>query len=248
MRSEELAEMFVQCADTLVAEFDIVEFLHRLTDRCVELLGVDAAGLLLADPAGRMRVMAATSERAEALELFQIQHQEGPCLECHRDGQPVVIRDIAAVAPGRWPRFAPACRRAGFAAVHAVPMRCRDQVIGAMNLFQRDAGGLDPATARIVQAMTDIATIGLLQHRALHDQQVLIEQLQTALTSRTIIEQAKGIMAERMRLDPEQAFTVLRRHARDTNRRLTDLARTVIDGTADIRPPGPATGGIAAGS
>ena len=247
MRSEEsLAEVFVQIADTLVAEFDIVEFLQQLCDRCVELLGVDAAGLLLAEPRGRLQVMASTSESARLLELFQLQQQEGPCLDCHRDGRAVVIPDLAAADP-RWPRFAPAGRAAGFAAVHAIPMRCRDQVIGAMNMFERTPGGLDPTTARIAQALTDVATIGLLQHRVLHDQGVLIEQLQEALTSRVVIEQAKGILAERLSVAPQQAFTALRRHARAGNHRLTDLARAIIAGTAVLpdreqRRRGSATG------
>lgn len=246
MRSQAtLAKVFVQIADTLVAEFDIVEFLQQLCDRCVELLEVDAAGLLLADPRGRLQLMAATSEEARVLELFQLQSHEGPCLDCHRDGAAVVVPDVAAVSD-RWPQFAPACRDAGFAAVHAIPMRCREQVIGALNLFSVAPGGLDPATVEIAQALSDVATIGLLQHRALADQLVLVEQLQTALTSLTVIEQAKGILAERTGLHPEQAFTALRRHARDRNLRLTDLARAVIDGTDGL--PRPGAGGGSTGS
>lgn len=231
-----LAEVFVHIADTLVAEFDIVEFLQQLCDRCVELLDVDTAGLLLADPQGRLQLMASTSEQTRLLELFQLQTREGPCLECHRTGIAVVIPDVTATTT-RWPQFAPACAQAGFAAVHAIPMRCRDQVIGAMNLFQHAAGGLDPDTARIAQALTDVATIGLLQHRTLADQAELIEQLRAAVTSRVITEQAKGILAERFGLDPEQAFRVLRKYARDRNYRLTDLARAVISGTDDLPRP-----------
>jgi GAF domain-containing protein len=130
---ESLAEVFVQIADTLVADFDIIDFLQHLCDRCVELLGVDAAGLLLADPQNQLQIMAATSEQARLLELFQLQSGEGPCLDCHQDGRAVVIPDVAAVT-ARWPQFAPACQQAGFAAVHAMPMRCRDQIVGAMNL------------------------------------------------------------------------------------------------------------------
>jgi hypothetical protein len=139
------------------------------------------------------------------------------------------------VCPLSGERFAPTCRKAGFAAVSAIPLRCRDEAVGAMNLFQRAPGGLDPASVRIAQALSDVATIGLLQQRAMGEQGMLIEQLQSALTSRVIIEQAKGMLAERTGLSTEQAFAALRRHARAGNHRLTDLARAVIDGTAEIR-------------
>jgi GAF domain-containing protein len=236
MREETLAETFVDLADTLVAEFDVVEFLHGLVERCVELLGVDAVGLMLADPQGHLQVMASTSERTRLLELYQLQAHEGPCLECHRQGRAVVVPEIGD-RTARWPRFAPACQETGFSAVHAIPMRCREQCIGALNLFQHTPGQLDPAAVRIAQALADVATIGLLQHRAVRDQSVLIEQLQHALTSRVIIEQAKGVLAERMGLSTEQAFTALRSHARSHNQPLTDLARAVIDGTTQLPPP-----------
>lgn len=232
----ELAEVFVQLADTLVADFDVVEFLQHLCDRCVELLDVDAAGLLLADPGGELQVLAATSESARLVELFQLQAREGPCLDCYRDGAPVVVPDVSTAA-GRWPQFTPACVQGGFAAVHAIPMRCREQIIGALNLFGRAPGGLDAATVRVAQSLTDVATIGLLQHRAIHDQHVLTEQLQHALNSRIIMEQAKGVLSERHGRDMEEIFTVLRAHARRHNHRLTDLARAVIDGTDDIPHP-----------
>jgi GAF domain-containing protein len=175
------------------------------------------------------------------LEVFQLQSGEGPCLDCHRDGQAVVIPDVTAVT-ARWPRFAPACRQAGFAAVHAMPMRCRDQIVGAMNLFQADPGPLEPAIVRIAQALTDAATIGLLQQRAMHDQHVLVEQLQVALNSRIVIEQATGIIAERSGLDLEHAFAAMRQQARNQNLGLTDLARMVIDGTAQLPRRGPNRG------
>jgi GAF domain-containing protein len=238
---ESLAEVFVQIADTLVADFDIVDFLQQLCDRCVELLGVDAAGLLLVDPQNQLQIMAATSEQARLLELFQLQSGEGPCLDCHRDGRAVVIPDVAAVT-ARWPQFAPACQQAGFAAVHAMPMRCRDQIVGAMNLFQADPGPLEPAIVRIAQALTDAATIGLLQQRAMHDQHVLVEQLQAALNSRIVIEQATGILAERTGLNVGFAFGALRQHARNQNLGLTALARMVIDGTAQLPHSGSGPG------
>lgn len=231
-----MAETFVALADTLVADFDVVELLQGLTDRCVSLLEVDAAGLLLADPSHRLQLIASTSDAARLLELFQLQAREGPCVDCHRYGHPVVVPDIAVVA-GRWPRFAPACRRAGFVGVHAVPMRYREQTIGALNLFRSDPGGLDRSGARIARALADVATIGLLQQRAISDMAELIEHLQTALDSRVVIEQAKGALAERLGLDTDEAFATLRRHARDHNLRLTELARAVVDGAIVLPPP-----------
>ena len=238
MRSELLAEVFVEIVDTLVAEFDIVEFLQGLTDRCAQVLDVDAAGLLLADREGRLEVVAATSGAARLLELFQLQQQEGPGLDCFRTGQPVAVPFVGA-AERRWPRFARACQRLGYASVHTVPMRRLEQIIGAMNLFRVVPGGLDPSAARIAQALTDVATIGVLQQRVRHDQQRLVEQLQTALTSRVAIEQAKGVLAERWSVDPEQAFEVLRQHARRRNTRLTELAQAVVAGDDDLESRGP---------
>jgi hypothetical protein len=232
-REQLLAVTFVELADTLVAEFDVVDFLHRLADRCVRLLDVDAAGLMLADQRGSLRVVASSSEQARLVELFQLQHEEGPCLECFRTGLPVSEANLAAAGP-RWPAFAPAALGAGFAAVQALPMRLRDEVIGAINLFTRTPGGLDETELRVGQAMADIATIGLLQERNFRHQEVLAEQLQGALNSRVAIEQAKGMLAERLRLDMARAFELLRGQARAQNRRLAELASAVADGSEDV--------------
>ena len=105
-REQMLAATFVELADTLVADFDVVDFLHGLADRCVRLLEVDAAGLMLADQRGSLRVVASSSEQARLVELFQLQHEEGPCLECFQTGLPVSEPDLAA-ARQRWPSFAP---------------------------------------------------------------------------------------------------------------------------------------------
>jgi GAF domain-containing protein len=232
---ERMAQTLVELADTLVAGFDLMEFLHTLADRCVELLEVDAAGLLLADGRGALQLVAASTERARVAELFQIQNDEGPCLDCYRTGQPVSVSDIRAdEAVRRWPRFAPAAQEMGFAGVHAIPMRLRDQVIGTMSLFRGEPGGLDSAVARAARALVDVATIGILQERAVRQQELVAGQLQAALTSRVMIEQAKGILAERLRTTPDQAFVMLRRYARDRNRPLTELVRQVIDGTVDV--------------
>ncbi len=225
-----LSDTFVELTDNMVVGFDVIDFLHVLTNRSAQLLDVAAAGLLLADPRGELRVVAASSEAARLLELFQIQNDQGPCLECFRSGQPVQEGDLAAAAP-RWPRFAPAAQQAGFGAVQALPMRLREQVVGALNLFRAGPGAFDPAVIRVGQALADVATISLLQERSMRHTETLNEQLQNALNSRVIIEQAKGKLAERLGLDMEQAFNLLREYARTSNRRLSDLAQAFVNGT-----------------
>lgn len=232
---ERLAQALVELADTLVAGYDLMEFLQTLTDRCVELLEVDAAGLLLADGHGPLRLVAASTERARGVELFQIQHNEGPCLDCYRSGQPVIVSDIRAEGnAARWPRFAAAAGEMGYAGVHAIPMRLRDQVIGTLNLFRVGTGGLTQAVVVAATALADVATIGILQERAVRQQEVVARQLQVALNSRVLIEQAKGVLAERLGVTPDEAFVILRRYARDHNHPLTQLAGDVIRGTARI--------------
>jgi len=232
---ERLAQTFVELADTLVGGFDLMEFLHMLTERCVELLDLEAAGLLLADSRGTLQLVAASTEQARVVELFQIQSDEGPCLDAYRTGQPVIVPDLtASQATARWPMFTGAAREMGFAAVHAIPMRLRDQIIGTLNLFGSAPRGLDPAVARAAQALVDVATIGILQERATREHELVAGQLQVALNSRVIIEQAKGILAERMRVTPDQAFIVLRAYSRNHNHPLTQLAADVISGTTDL--------------
>jgi GAF domain-containing protein len=238
MAEIQLADVFVEMADTLVDDFDMIEFLHVLTARCVQLLGVSAAGLLLTDQQDTLQVVAASSERTRLLELFQLQTDQGPCVDCFRTGQPVSVADLPSA--GRWPGFAAAAAEVGFAAVHAVPMRLRTEVIGALNLFDTTPGPLDEGKLRIGQALADVATIGLLQQRAIHRRDTLTEQLQTALESRVLIEQAKGVLAERLHLDMDEAFALLRGYARNNNRRLSDLAQAVVDGSDQI-PPATAT-------
>lgn len=230
---ERLAEVFVEVADTLVDDFDLVEFLRTVTARAAELVNVTAVGLLLADPDGQLQFMAASDERTRLLELFQLQHHEGPCLDSFTTGSPVVNADLR-MASDRWPVFAPHAAELGFRSVHALPLRLRDRVIGALNLFGSDAGPLSPDDVRIVQALADVATIGLLQEQAIHRAEILTEQLQGALNSRVIIEQAKGALARTHGIDVGQAFELLRRYARNHNRKLVDVARTVLTDPADL--------------
>src|SRR5690349_4973595 len=224
-----LADVFIELADTLVDDFDLLEFLNRLTERCVELLDVAAAGLLLTDGQGALQVVAASSERTRLLELFQLQTDQGPCLDCFRTGTPVSVTDLPA--SDRWPRFTAAAAEVGFAAVHALPMRLRTEVIGALNLFDVAAGPLDADKVRLGQALADVSTIGLLQQRAIHRRDVVTEQLQTALNSRVLIEQAKGLLAERLHVNVDDAFTILRNASRSHNRPLSNLAQAIVDGT-----------------
>ncbi|MEH0935450.1 GAF and ANTAR domain-containing protein [Micromonospora psammae] len=235
MAETPLADVFVEMADTLVDDFDVIEFLHVLTERCVELLGVSAAGLLLTDQRDTLQVVAASSERTRLLELFQLQTDQGPCLDCFRSGQPVSVADLT-LTTARWPRFTAAAAEVGFAAVHALPMRLRSEVIGALNLFDVRPGALDEGKLRIGQALADVATIGLLQQRAIHRRDILTEQLQTALNNRVLIEQAKGVLAERLQVDVSQAFAILRDGARSRNRRLSELSQAIVDGSEQFAP------------
>ncbi|MER5660157.1 GAF and ANTAR domain-containing protein [Streptomyces mirabilis] len=228
MNQQLLAKTFVELADNLVADFDLIDFLRLLTDRCVGMLDASAAGVLLADRDGKLRVMAASDEQVRLLELFQLQNDEGPCLDCFRTGTPVIVPDLTREI-ARWPRFVTAAHRSGFGAVQALPMRLRDETVGALNLFRATPGPFDLAATPLAQALADVATISLLQQRSSRRSTVLNEQLQTALNSRVLIEQAKGKLSERQSIDMEQAFTALRGYARAHNRRLSDVARAFID-------------------
>ena len=243
-REEQLVEALVEAADTLVDDFDVIEFLHTLAGRCVQLLNVDAAGLMLADYRGQLHATAASTENARLLELFELQADAGPCLDCYRTGAQVVNADLEANQQ-RWPRFAEAAQAAGFVSVHALPLRLRATIIGALNLFVAHPGDLSDADVRTGQALADVATIGILAQRSLHQAELLTTQLQQALHSRVTIEQAKGVLAERRQITVDQAFTLLRAYARSYNLHLSDLARDVADGTSAatelLSGPQPAT-------
>lgn len=232
-REQRLAETFVELADTLVDDFDVIEFLQVLASRCVELLEVSAAGLVLADQGGTLRVVAASDERARVLELFEVQNDEGPCRDCYRLGAPVVNVNLDG-ARARWPRFAPQAIAGGFRSANALPLRLRSQVVGSLNLFHAGHAGLDAAALRLAQALADAATIGILQQRTISQSEVVARQLQAALTSRVVIEQAKGVVAERLQISTDDAFGVLRAAARSHNLLLSDLAREVASGSADV--------------
>ncbi len=228
-REAKLARTLVELADTLVADFDVVELLILLADRCVDVLDVAAAGLMLASPSADLQVVASSSETMRLLELFEQQAMEGPCFDCFRTGEAVKNEQLGT-AGARWPLFTPRALAAGFHVVHALPMRLRGTVIGALNMFQHRSGEMPKADLGAAQAFADVATIAILQHRAALEARVLNEQLNSALNSRVVVEQAKGIIAERRMLNMADAFSTLRVHARNHNVRLAVVASDVVAG------------------
>lgn len=244
--TERLADVFVELADTLVEDFDLVEFLMMVTQRTAELIGGADVGLLLADGRGHMQFMAASNEDAKRLELFQVQVDEGPCLDAFQSGQPVVNADLNDAAD-RWPRFAPRAAAAGYRSVHAFPLRLRQDVIGAINVFGTDDARWEDSDAHIVQTLAHITTIGLLQERAVGRGAVLTEQLQSALNSRIVIEQAKGAIAQFRGVTVDEAFVLLRSHARGTGTHLAEVALAALTDPAGLPNPRASSGHRPAG-
>jgi transcriptional regulator with GAF, ATPase, and Fis domain len=241
-REQVVSRAFVALADTLVDDYDIIDLLDQLIAHSVTLLAADAAGIMLGDPDQQLRVAAASSYDAELMELLQLQNEQGPCMDCYRTGAPVSVPDLADAT--QWPAFTAAVAEAeGFRSVHALPLRLRHEAIGALNLFHHTPGPLPPADLALGQALADVATIGILQERAIRRGEVLNEQLQTALTSRVVVEQAKGVLAQHHGLTMDAAFDQLRRYARAHNLRLADVARQLATSTlnpAAITTPTPA--------
>lgn len=233
-REGSVIRSLVEMADTLVDDFDVVDMLTRLADRCVTVLGVSAAGVMLASPAGDLRLVASSSEAMRILELFELQAQEGPCLDAFRTGERVEHEDLHA-GSGRWPRFSLVAAEAGFQSVFALPLRLRERTVGALNLFSYEPTPMDKDDVLVVQAFADLAAISVVQHRAANETQLINEQLAQALTSRILIEQAKGVIFERVGVDMAEAFRLLRRYARDHNLHLSAVAQGAIDGTLDPR-------------
>lgn len=232
-RERRVLDAVVSLVDSLLDDFDVVDLLTQLTERCAELLDVDSAGLLLAGPRRRLQVMAATSRRTHALELFQLQSDEGPCLDCHATGEPVSVSDLA-VEPERWPRFADAAVSAGFVSVHALPMRAAGTVLGALGLFGTTPGELNAADRVVGQTLAHVATVVILQEHPPRPDTVLPHR-HTVLASRVVVEQAKGFVHERLGVPIVEAFALLRAHGHRTGSHLTDVARQLIS-DPDARP------------
>jgi GAF domain-containing protein len=226
--TEELSDVFVEMADTLVADFDLVDFLQNLVDRAAQICRAEAAGLMLAAPGGVLRFMAATNPTGKMLELLQIQADEGPCIDCFRTGTPVVNVDLVEGGQA-WPRFSRAATAAGYRTVHAFPLRLRHESLGALNLFGMDASGFEGNDVQVVQALADVATIALIQERNLSRSEETADQLQYALNSRIVIEQAKGALAQADGIGLDEAFELMRFQARSTQRRLAEVARDYLD-------------------
>ena len=236
--ADRLAKVFVEVADTLIAEFDLITFLQMLTDRTAALVDNATAGVLLADPRGRLHFMAASDETTRFLEIFQADHQDGPCVDAFHDRRPVVNTDLRAAA-GRWPQFAPHATAAGFRSVHAFPLRLREEVIGALGIFGTTVGDLDATDVQVAQALADVAAISLLQQRSIARSELLTEQLQAALNSRIIIEQAKGAIAQAHDVSIDNAFELIRDYSRRTRRHLSDVAYqlvTDLNSLTDLAP------------
>ena len=231
-READVVRSLVDLADTLIADYDVVDLLTGLADRCVDVLGVAAAGVMLASPTGELRLVGSSSEAMRVLELFELQSSEGPCLDAFRTGERVEHENLRAGA-GRWPRFSTVAIEAGFQSALALPLRLRDTTIGALNLVRVEQKPMDERDVLVAQAFADLATISVLQQRAAAEAQHVNEQLSHALTSRVVIEQAKGILFERAGIDLAEAFSRMRSYARSHNLRLTDVAEAAIDGTLD---------------
>jgi GAF domain-containing protein len=226
-----LLRTLVELADTLVEDFDVVDLLTHLAERSVEVLDVTEAGVMLGSPSGALRVVASSSEAMRVLELYELQADEGPCVDCYRAGEPVVDLDMASDTP--WPLFASRALAAGLRSVHALPLRLRGRTIGALNMFRADPGALNDDAVAAAQALADIATIALIQHQVAVDAQDLNAQLSGALNTRIVIEQAKGRVSQSAGLDMDQAFKRLRGHARNHNLHLSQLAADVADATVN---------------
>src|SRR3954454_3101943 len=213
-REGSIVDAFVRLSDTLVADYDIIEFLQFLTQACVELTDVDEAAVMLASPSGHLQAVASSSERSRLLELFELQNQDGPCVDAYRTGEVIASTDLHR-EHDRWPTFAPQAVEVGFESVLSIPMRLRDDIIGALNLLRVHRGEVSDADARLLKALSDIATVGVLQERRITESLSTASGLQTALTSRIRIEQAKGILAERLDVSVDEAFEMLRSFSRN---------------------------------
>ena len=234
-REARLKAAFVMVADSLTSDYDVVDLLHSLVTECTEILDAQAGALMLADGGGQLQVVASTSERADLVEVMQIAAGAGPCIDCFTTGTTVSVADIEA-STEEWPAFRRAALEQGFLAVHATPMRLRGEIIGTMNLFRTSVGTLKREDAEVAQALADVATIGIIHERIATQSQIVTEQLQRALDSRVLIEQAKGVLSHSGGVSMDDAFVLLRAHARRNNLTLRGVAEGVANRTLDLIP------------
>jgi GAF domain-containing protein len=232
-REHRINDAFVTVADTLIADYDVIDLLHTLVEVCASVLDVDGGGLLLADDSGDLQLAASTNEQADFVEIMQLAAGAGPCLDCFSTGVAVSVADIAAEG-AQWPDFQAAAKKQGFAGVHATPLRLRGQTLGAMNLFRKQTGVLNAPDAAVAQALADVATIGILQERSIRETTIVTGQLQRALESRVLIEQAKGVLSAMGGMDVDEAFQSLRSYARRNNLTLSAVAEGVTSRTLDV--------------
>lgn len=234
-REQQVMDTFVEMADTLASDYDIDEFLHRLVERCAEILKVETGGVLVEGPDGHLQLAAATSDKMKQLEDLEVRLRQGPCLDAYRQVEQVLVEDLREQSD-RWPEVAPQAVDIGMLAAYAFPLRLRDDCIGALNLYRESTGEFYDQDVRLAQAFADVATIGILQERKVASAERRAEQLQGALESRVLIEQAKGIVAERYGMPVDQAFDALRRHARNNNQKLRAVCHEVVAGGDPVKP------------
>jgi len=227
-REGRFLQTFATLADTLVVGYDVVDLLQTLVDSCRDLLGSTAAGILLADERGQLEVVASTSESSRLVEMMQLGAEAGPCIESYYTGQPVIVPDIER-GPAEWARFRQSALEQGFTAVFAIPLRLRETTIGSLNLFQSSAGAMADDDLTAARALADVATIGILHERSLRESAIVHQQLQNALNSRILIEQAKGVIAHRNSVSVDEAFALLRSHARSNRRGIAEVAADVVN-------------------
>ncbi|MBA2389606.1 MAG: GAF and ANTAR domain-containing protein [Geodermatophilaceae bacterium] len=233
-RERDIVRSFIAFSDSLVDDFDVLDVVTRLAEDCARLLDVAAAGLLLADARGELHLLAATSEQARSLEVFQLQRDEGPCLDCYHNGEPVSVADLSTET-ARWPRFVAAASRRGFASVHAIPMRLRKRTLGALGLFGTTPGDLGAEDLSLAQALAHVATIAILQEHRATGNAAITSRLQSAVASRAVVETAKGVLAEVYEIDTDEAFKRLRRYAREHDQHLAEVAGAAVSGPSAIR-------------
>ena len=232
-REARINAAFVAVADTLTKDFDVVDLLNTLVEQCTQILDTDAGGLMLVDGEGQLQLMTSTNEAADFVEVMQLAAASGPCIDCFKTGTPVSVPDIEDTGD-RWPAFRKTALQNGFRSVHATPMRLRGQVIGTMNLFGTTRGALTDRDIAVAQALTDVATIGILQERMIREGHIVAEQLHRALDSRILIEQAKGMISHSLSIPMDEAFALLRAHARSNNLTIRSVSEAISDRTLAI--------------